>query len=77
VQTGWCASTRQNAFVAHGSDTAHGLRHWRLMQALCGGHSELSVHSGASGSIKSGSTEIHKTRRVQIMQGVRYVIDKN
>lgn len=57
VQTGSWFSTLQNALTAHGSVTAHGLRHFLLMQALCRGHSELSRHSGASTGTRSGVTE--------------------
>ena len=57
VQTGSWFSTLQKAFTAQGSSTAHGLRHFLLMQALCSGHSELSLHSGARTGTRSGVTE--------------------
>ena len=60
VQTGSWLSTLQNALVAQGSVTAHGLRHFLLMQALCRGHSELSRHSGANTGTRSGVTETCK-----------------
>lgn len=41
--------------------TAHGFRHCLLMQALYTGHSELSRHSGARGSTRSGVIFVHWT----------------